>query len=539
LFSSETTQGPNSNAGKTKLSRPERKAAERFKKEQTHRRNSNHRKHNFADREKQLVAQRKKGEGQYDLHSNHVSRLTKDSTADEVMTAIKRAQNLHDHHDIQAIEDFLLNVVDESFAYGYRGSLLSRLAVAALHMSDHTLARKAINERRTVHRSTMLPLESAALIRGLLRVHNVTDAIEVLDDELSLPFEGTLITTDENKDRIKHRALCMASIASRHFFEGEPAMAVQACEWLAQLGPIVRESGLVAEELTMPWTRIIQGAAKCEARRRDGKIEPCLLDVEMPCNLVYSVLNAMTTFPSDNSDRTYEALSNALVRRTLFVTGAVDMTGCPEADRGEAVFIGRSNVGKSSLVNMVTNRKSLAYTSKRPGKTQQFNFFTVNDKPDREKEFKYGDFVPGEKDPDSFYIVDLPGVGFAKVPQKIKQEWADFMSEYISKRKTIRVIFHLVDARHGPIDEDMRIMQTIGQNSIKNTKYVVVLTKADKNTKGASSTSGGRVSSDVMDKLREAMKANKVANAPVLLTSAQTKLGRDEMWRYMRLAAEA
>jgi hypothetical protein len=189
LFSSETTQGPNSNAGKTKLSRPERKAAERFKKEQTHRRNSNHRKHNFADREKQLVAQRKKGEGQYDLHSNHVSRLTKDSTADEVMTAIKRAQNLHDHHDIQAIEDFLLNVVDESFAYGYRGSLLSRLAVAALHMSDHTLARKAINERRTVHRSTMLPLESAALIRGLLRVHNVTDAIEVLDDELSLPFE--------------------------------------------------------------------------------------------------------------------------------------------------------------------------------------------------------------------------------------------------------------------------------------------------------------------------------------------------------------
>jgi hypothetical protein len=193
LFSAETTQGSNSNAGRTtestKLSRPERKAAERLKKEQKHRRNSNHRKHNFAERENQLIAQRKKGEGQYDLHSNHVSRLTKDSTADEVMTAIKRAQNLHDHHDIQAIEDFLLNVVDESFAYGYRGSLLSRLAVAALHMSDHTLARKAINERRTVHRSTMLPLESAALIRGLLRVHNVTDAIEVLDDELSLPFE--------------------------------------------------------------------------------------------------------------------------------------------------------------------------------------------------------------------------------------------------------------------------------------------------------------------------------------------------------------
>jgi len=77
--------------------------------------------------------------------------------------------------------------------------------------------------------------------------------------------------------------------------------------------------------------------------------------VDLPCNLVYSVLNAMATFPSDNNDQTYEALSNALVRRTVFVTGAVTVEGIPEADRGEVVFIGRSNVGKSSLVNMVSS----------------------------------------------------------------------------------------------------------------------------------------------------------------------------------------
>ena len=76
----------------------------------------------------------------------------------------------------------------------------------------------------------------------------------------------------------------------------------------------------------------------------------------MPCNVVYSVLKARNTFPSDNNDRVLEALSNALVRRILFVTGAVDMAGCPPADRGEAAFIGRSNVGKSSLVNMVGRR---------------------------------------------------------------------------------------------------------------------------------------------------------------------------------------
>jgi tRNA U34 5-carboxymethylaminomethyl modifying GTPase MnmE/TrmE len=73
-----------------------------------------------------------------------------------------------------------------------------------------------------------------------------------------------------------------------------------------------------------------------------------------PCNFVYPVLDAMIAFPSDNNDRTFEALCNALVRRTVFVTGAVDMKGCPSPDRGECAFIGRSNVGKSSLVNMVS-----------------------------------------------------------------------------------------------------------------------------------------------------------------------------------------
>lgn len=144
-------------------------------------------------------------------------------------------------------------------------------------------------------------------------------------------------------------------------------MAVHACNLLAEMGPIVRESGLKASDINMPWTRIIQGAAQCETGRRDGSVDlcegvgedvPCELE-DIPCNVVYSVLNAMTTFPSDNNDRTYEALSNALVRRVLFVTGAVNMAGLPPADRGEAVFVGRSNVGKSSLVNMVRSSGNL------------------------------------------------------------------------------------------------------------------------------------------------------------------------------------
>jgi len=194
---------------------------------------------------------------------------------------------------------------------------------------------------------------------------------------------------------------------------------------------------------------------------------------------------------------------------------------------------------------MVTNRKSLAYTSKRPGKTQQFNFFAINDKPDLEREIKYGDAVGGDKDDDAFYLVDLPGFGYAQVPEYQRQKWLDFMHEYLSSRKNLRVVFHLIDSRHGPTGEDATIMKQISDNlpaSSASAKYVVVLTKADKNIKGgaAAKESGGRVSRSVMDALKETMKESgiDVKRVPVVITSGQTKLGRDQMWKFLRLAAE-
>ena len=174
-----------SSSNSLKLSRPERKALERDKKEQ--RKNKNHRKHNFEQRASLVTPS---NEGTFDLHSTRIPTLSKEtSTADDVLKAIKRAQNLHDGHDIQVIARFLLEEVDTSFAYGYRGSLLARLAVAALHMQEHALARRVMAERQRNHRVGMLPMESAAIIRGLLRVHNVTDALEVLEDELALPLQ--------------------------------------------------------------------------------------------------------------------------------------------------------------------------------------------------------------------------------------------------------------------------------------------------------------------------------------------------------------
>ena len=134
--------------------------------------------------------------------------------------------------------------------------------------------------------------------------------------------------------------------------------------------------------------------------------------------------------------------------------------------------------------------------------------------------------------------MDLPGFGFAKVPDEQRKKWSNLMAQYLSQRKTIRVLFHLVDARHGPIDDDIRIMKQVGESLPKYVTYVVVLTKADKNVKDTRKKSG-RVSKDVVNKLRETMKEAKVGGAPVILTSSNTKMGRDDMWRYLRRAAES
>lgn len=151
---------------------------------------------------------------------------------------------------------------------------------------------------------------------------------------------------------------------------------------------------------------------------------------------------------------------------------------------------------------------------------------------------RYGDVLEGEKDGDSFYIVDVPGFGYAQVPDKLKKEWSHFLAQYAAERKSLRVVFHLIDARHGPTDEDNNIMKQMGEILPKVAKYVIVLTKADKNVKGPSPKYSGKVSENVMTLVEDAMKKNRVQMAPVILTSSETKLGRDEMWKYMRLAAE-
>ena len=145
-----------------------------------------------------------------------------------------------------------------------------------------------------------------------------------------------------------------------------------------------------------------------------------------------------------------------------FVKGVVAMSGLPTADRLEVCFAGRSNVGKSSLINALTGRKNLARASNTPGRTQEINFFALGD----QKELV-----------DQRYLVDLPGYGYAEAPLAVVAKWQALLKQYLSGRVTLRRAFVLVDMRHGVKDVDEEILTLLDRSALT---FQVVLTKADK-----------------------------------------------------------
>ncbi len=145
---------------------------------------------------------------------------------------------------------------------------------------------------------------------------------------------------------------------------------------------------------------------------------------------------------------------------TDFLKGVVAMDGLPPADRLEVCFAGRSNVGKSSLINALTGRKALARTSNTPGRTQEINFFTMGE---------------------DHYLVDVPGYGFANAPVAVVGKWQRLLKNYLSGRPSLRRVFLLIDARHGPKSVDQEIMKLLDKSAVP---FQVVMTKCDKLKKG-------------------------------------------------------
>ncbi|RWR14323.1 ribosome biogenesis GTP-binding protein YihA/YsxC [Paenirhodobacter populi] len=172
-----------------------------------------------------------------------------------------------------------------------------------------------------------------------------------------------------------------------------------------------------------------------------------------------------------------------------FVKGVVAMSGMPPGDRLEVCFAGRSNVGKSSLINALTNRKNLARASNTPGRTQEINFFATTGGP---------------------YLVDLPGYGFAEAPLPIVKKWQELLKAYLSGRVNLRRAFVLIDARHGVKKVDEEILTLLDRSAVT---FQVVLTKIDKI---------GRVDRDrVVEQVKTALSKHPAAHPEIVLTSSE------------------
>lgn len=186
-----------------------------------------------------------------------------------------------------------------------------------------------------------------------------------------------------------------------------------------------------------------------------------------------------------------------MIKQATFLISNTDVRKCPAPDKPEYAFIGRSNVGKSSLINMLVGQKSLAKVSTRPGKTQLINHFVIDD---------------------SWYLVDLPGYGYARISISVKEKFQKLISDYIIHRENLYCLFVLIDIRHEAQKIDLEFMSWLGENHIP---FVIIFTKADKLGKISAEKNIAAYSKELKDIWEEL--------PPILVSSSHSGQGRDEI----------
>ena len=186
---------------------------------------------------------------------------------------------------------------------------------------------------------------------------------------------------------------------------------------------------------------------------------------------------------------------------SVFITSSTNLSQCPLPDKPEYAFMGRSNVGKSSLINMIVGAKMLAKTSATPGKTRLINHFLVNEE---------------------WYIVDLPGYGYAKVGRKTRESWQKTMEIYLRKRDNLMTTFLLVDSRLPMQENDRLMINWFGENQLP---FIIILTKTDK-------LSTAKLTHN-LEEYRLALSAEWEEIPALIITSAQTRRGREEILQYI------
>ena len=186
-----------------------------------------------------------------------------------------------------------------------------------------------------------------------------------------------------------------------------------------------------------------------------------------------------------------------IIKSATFIKSASSRRECPEPLYPEYAFFGRSNVGKSSLINMLTAHRNLAKTSSTPGKTRLINHFLINE---------------------SWYLADLPGYGFAKVPVAIKKKWELTVRDYLAKRENLLCSFMLIDSRHDPLKNDLEFLAWVGE---KQLPFCLVFTKADK-------LSAVRLKAGI-DKYMKVLSQQWEPLPMAIVSSGKTGQGRDEI----------
>ncbi len=204
------------------------------------------------------------------------------------------------------------------------------------------------------------------------------------------------------------------------------------------------------------------------------------------------------------------------ILKAEYIISKPDVAQCPPPDRMEFAFIGRSNVGKSSLINMITNQKGLAKTSAEPGKTQLINHFGITSRK-----------TMGGKSSKEWFLVDLPGYGYAKVSQKSRRRWEQMIENYIRKRENLVNLFVLIDSRHSPQKIDIEFINQLGAWGIP---FAIVFTKADKEKPGAVKRN--------VDLLLGELNKDWEMLPPHFLTSSVTKAGQQDILDFLESIIE-
>jgi GTP-binding protein len=186
-----------------------------------------------------------------------------------------------------------------------------------------------------------------------------------------------------------------------------------------------------------------------------------------------------------------------IIKKAEFVISNTEPEKCPVTDKPEFAFVGRSNVGKSSLINMLTGFGDLAKVSTAPGKTRLINHFNINDQ---------------------WFLVDLPGYGYAKVGRSSREQWLSFIHKYLAIRENLFCVFALIDSRHTPQANDLEFMSFMGHHGIP---FAMVFTKADKLSRRQLEKNLSHYKNEMLNSWEEL--------PPLFVTSSGTNLGRDEL----------